>query len=94
MSNHGATACAWQRCRKRGELVETASAFTGVIADVKRVKRRAWERVAHEEGLQLPTSSGDFIFDKIYDMRLERAVTEVWCHPAKGIIASFCIVAP
>ena len=26
----------------------------GVIADVKRVKRRAWERVAQEEGLQLP----------------------------------------
>ena len=48
------------------------------------MKRRAWERVAQAEGLQLPSSStaqGDLVFEKIHDMRLERAVTEASALP-------------
>lgn len=52
----------------------------GVIADVNCAKRRAWQRVAREEGLQLPGGDSEVVYNKIYDMRLERAVTEVCPH--------------
>ena len=50
--------------------------LAGVLADVKALKQRAWQRVAQEEGLWLPSSSGDPMYDNIHDMRLERAITE------------------
>ncbi len=43
-------------------------------------KRRAWQRVAQEEGLPLPGGHAELVYSKIYDMRLERAVTEVCAH--------------
>jgi beta-phosphoglucomutase-like phosphatase (HAD superfamily) len=46
----------------------------GVIADTKQMKRRAWQKVAQEEGLRVPS---DEQLEKVADMRLERAITEV-----------------
>lgn len=46
----------------------------GVIADTKQMKRSAWHKVAQEENLRIPN---DDQLDKVYDMRLERAIMEV-----------------
>ena len=45
-----------------------------VIIDTRQMQQRAWQRVAREEGLALPS-----IERHIYDMRPERAITEVCC---------------
>jgi beta-phosphoglucomutase-like phosphatase (HAD superfamily) len=52
------------------------SSATGVIADTRQVKRLAWEKVAQDEKLHL-RKDDQLIHDKIYDLRLERAITEV-----------------
>ncbi|EIE24734.1 HAD-like protein, partial [Coccomyxa subellipsoidea C-169] len=49
--------------------------FEGVIADTKHMKRRAWQKIAQEEGLRVPS---DEQLDKVADMRLERAIMEVF----------------
>ena len=45
-----------------------------VIINTRQMQRRAWQRVAREEGLVFPS-----IERHIYDMRPERAITEVCC---------------
>ncbi len=48
--------------------------YAGVIADTKQMKKHAWQKVAQEEGLRIPSSEQ---LDNISDMRLERVITEV-----------------
>lgn len=43
-----------------------------VIMNTRKLQHRAWQRIAEEEGLELPSMER-----QIYDVRLERAITEV-----------------
>jgi len=43
-----------------------------VIADTRELQREAWRRVAEEEGLPFPQTER-----QLYDLRPERAITEV-----------------
>lgn len=43
-----------------------------VIVNTKHLQRKAWQKIAHEEGLELPSMER-----QIYDVRPERAITEV-----------------
>jgi hypothetical protein len=49
--------------------------WDGVIANTIDMQRRAWQSVARAEGLSLPA-----IERNIYDVRPERAITEVCCN--------------
>lgn len=46
--------------------------WDGVLMDMRRVQRRAWQRLAAEEGLHFPA-----VERQLYDIRPERAVMEV-----------------
>lgn len=46
--------------------------FDGVIANTRALQQQAWQRLAEEEGLQLPSEARH-----LYDMRAERVITEV-----------------
>lgn len=46
-----------------------------VIVNTRTLQRRAWQRVAQEDGLDLPSMER-----QIYDVRPERAITEVYNH--------------
>ncbi len=43
-----------------------------MIADTRELQREAWRRVAEEEGLPFPQTER-----QLYDLRPERAITEV-----------------
>ena len=46
-----------------------------VIVNTRQMQRKAWQRIAQEDGLDLPS-----IERQIYDVRPERAITEVCYH--------------
>jgi len=48
--------------------------LAGVIADIKHIKKQAWQAVARQQGLAEPS---EHQLTLIMDMRLERAITEV-----------------
>ncbi len=73
-------------CRHLVHPCKTLPHHAGVIADTKHMKRRAWQKIAQEEGLRVPS---DEQLDKVADMRLERAIMEVPTSLCPGICGDF-----
>jgi len=59
-----------------------------VIINTRQMQHRAWQRIAKEDNLELPSMQR-----QIYDVRPERAITEVCQHLCSVCIISCCSCA-
>lgn len=64
-----------------------------VIVNTRQCQQKAWQRIAQEDGLDLPSMER-----QIYDVRPERAITEVSYHSGQlrapsRVLVSICIAA-